>query len=158
MREMFPHTVTLYTVVTEENPSTFEETTTNYITILRGVLLDAVKAKNVNESGLEGADSVALYVPKDVEAVDGVTGEEKQYVGPVEFWKMEDRSGFWTFSVGENSFFVKGEAVHPDCALPFPWAGNISVGSGDHFGERLLPCDRTVPGLSDCRTVQRLCP
>ena len=117
MREMFPHTVTLYTVVTEENPSTFEETTTNYITILRGVLLDAVKAKNVNESGLEGADSVALYVPKDVEAVDGVTGEDKQYVGPVEFWKMEDRSGFWTFSVGENSFFVKGEAVHPD------WSG-----------------------------------
>ena len=117
MREMFPHTVTLYTVVTEENPSTFEETTTNYITILRGVLLDAVKAKNVNESGLEGADSVALYVPKDVEAVDGVTGEEKQYVGPVEFWKMEDRNGFWTFSVGENSFFVKGEAVHPD------WSG-----------------------------------
>ena len=117
MREMFPHTVTLYTVVTEEDPSTFEETTTNYITILRGVLLDAVKAKNVNESGLEGADSVALYVPKDVEAVDGVTGEDKQYVGPVEFWKMEDRSGFWTFSVGENSFFVKGEAVHPD------WSG-----------------------------------
>ena len=117
MREMFPHTVTLYTVVTEENPSTFEETTTNHITILRGVLLDAVKAKNVNESGLEGADSVALYVPKDVEAVDGVTGEDKQYVGPVEFWKMEDRSGFWTFSVGENSFFVKGEAVHPD------WSG-----------------------------------
>lgn len=117
MREMFPHTVTLYTVVTEEDPSTFEETTTNYITILRGVLLDAVKAKNVNESGLEGADSVALYVPKDVEAVDGVTGEAKQYVGPVEFWKMEDRSGFWTLSVGENSFFVKGEAVHPD------WSG-----------------------------------
>lgn len=117
MREMFPHTVTLYTVVTEEDPSTFEETTTNYITILRGVLLDAVKAKNVNESGLEGADSVALYVPKDVEAVEGVTGEKKQYVGPVEFWKMEDRSGFWTLSVGENSFFVKGEAVHPD------WSG-----------------------------------
>lgn len=117
MLDMFPHTVTLYTVVTEEDPSTFEETTTNHITILRGVLLDAVKAKNVNESGLEGADSVALYVPKDVEAVDGVTGEKKQYVGPVEFWKMEDRSGFWTLSVGENSFFVKGEAVHPD------WSG-----------------------------------
>ena len=117
MLEMFPHTVTLYTVVTEEDPSTFEETTTNYSTILRGVLLDAVKAKNVNESGLEGADSVALYVPKDVEAVDGVTGKAKQDVGPVEFWKAEDRSGFWTLSVGENSFFVKGEAVHPD------WSG-----------------------------------
>src|SRR5699024_9938709 len=49
---VFPNTVTLYNVVTEEDPSTFEETTVNHITILRGVLLDAVKAKNVNESGL----------------------------------------------------------------------------------------------------------
>ena len=44
MRDMFPHVVTLYNVVTEEDPSTFEETTVNHITILRGVLLDAVKA------------------------------------------------------------------------------------------------------------------
>lgn len=112
--DMFPHVVTLYNVVTEEDPSTFEETTTNHITILRGVLLDAVKAKNVNESGLVGADSVNLYIPTSVEAVDGVTGEPKQYVGPIEFWRAEDKSGLWTLSTGENTFFVKGEAVHPN--------------------------------------------
>ena len=112
--DMFPHVVTVYNVVTEEDPSTFEETTTNHITILRGVLLDAVKAKNVNESGLVGADAVNLYIPTSVEAVDGVTGEPKQYVGPIEFWRAEDKSGLWTLSAGENTFFVKGEAVHPN--------------------------------------------
>lgn len=111
---MFPHVVTLYNVVTEEDPSTFEETTVNHITILRGVLLDAVKAKNVNESGLVGADSVNLYIPIGVEAVDGVTGEPKQYVGPIEFWRAEDKTRLWTLSTGENTFFVKGEAVHTD--------------------------------------------
>lgn len=111
---MFPHTVTLYNVVTEEDLTTFEETTTNYITILRGVLLDASKAKNVNESGLEGADAVNLYIPISVEAVDGVTGAVKQYTGPIEFWRADDKFGLWTLSVGRNCFFVKGEAVHPD--------------------------------------------
>ena len=111
---MFPHTVTLYTIVSEEDPSTFEETTNSYITILRGVLLDAVKAKNVNESGLEGADSVTLYIPTSVAAIDGVTGEEKEYMRPVEFFRQEDRSGLWTLSTSRNTFFVKGEAVHPD--------------------------------------------
>lgn len=111
---MFPHVVTLYNVVTEEDTTTFEESAVNYITILRGVLLDAVKAQNVNESGLVNADSVSLYIPVDVEAVDGVTGEPKQYKGPIEFWRMEDKTGYWTLSTGQNTFFVKGEAVHPD--------------------------------------------
>lgn len=111
---MFPHAVTLYNVTVEEDPSAFEEHATNHITILRGVLLDAVKAKNVNESGLANADSVTLYIPRNVEAADGVTGEAKQYVGPIEFWRAEDKTKLWTLSTGENTFFVKGEAVHPD--------------------------------------------
>ena len=50
MRDMFPHTVTLYNADTVELPETgFEPTLVNHITILRGVLLDAVKAQNVNE-------------------------------------------------------------------------------------------------------------
>lgn len=115
MRDMFPHTVTLYNADTEERPETgFEPTLVNHITILRGVLLDAVKAKNINESGLVGADSVMLYIPLDVEAVDGVTGEPKQYKGHIEFWRMDDKTGYWTLSTGKNTFFVKGEAVHPD--------------------------------------------
>lgn len=112
---MFPHTVTLYNTETEETPETgFTPTLVNHITILRGVLLDAVKAQNVNESGLVGADSVALYIPLDVEAVDGMTGEPKHYKGPIEFWRLEDKTGYWTLSTGQNTFFVKGEAVHPD--------------------------------------------
>lgn len=115
MRDMFPHVVTLYNSDTEELPETgFEPTLVNHITILRGVLLDAVKAQNVNESGLVNADSVSLYIPVDVEAVDGITGEPKQYKGHIEFWRMEDKAGYWTLSTGQNTFFVKGEAVHPE--------------------------------------------
>ena len=113
--DMFPHVVTLYNTETVELPeNNFEEKTVNYITVLKGVLLDAVKAKNVNESGLVGADSVTLYIPKNVEAVDGVTGEPKEYMGPIEFWRLENKAGKWTLSVGTTTFFIKGEAVHPD--------------------------------------------
>lgn len=111
---MFPHTVTLYNVVTEEDPATFDEVTTNHITVLEGVLLDTVKAHNVNESGLVDADSVTLYIPRSVKATDGVTGEPKAYTGPVEFWNAENWDGLWTLSTGQNTFFVKGKAIHPD--------------------------------------------
>ena len=87
---------------------------TNYITVLRGVLLDESKASNVSKSGLEGADAVNLYIPANVDAMDGVTGERKRYVGPIEFWRTEDKTGLWTLSVSRNCFFVKGEAIHPD--------------------------------------------
>lgn len=112
---MFPHTVTVYNYISSEDPSAgFEPTLINYITVLRGVLLDASKGSNVSKSGLEGADAVNLYIPVGVDAVDGVTGASKQYIGPVEFWRAEDKSALWTLSVGRNCFFVKGEAVHPD--------------------------------------------
>lgn len=111
---MFPHTVTLYNVSNEELPPTFEPVLTNYITVLRGVLLDESKASNVSKSGLEGADAVNLYIPANVDAVDGVTGERKRYVGPIEFWRTEDKTGLWTLSVSRNCFFVKGGVIHPD--------------------------------------------
>lgn len=114
---MFPHVVTLYNVVTEEDQSTFQEKTVNYITILRGVLLDASKASNVNESGLESADAVNLYIPLSVTAVDGLTAQKKRYCGPVEFWRAEDKSGLWTLSDSGNTYFVKGEAVHEDWSI-----------------------------------------
>lgn len=111
---MFPHTVTVYNVETVESPETgFKPVAINHITVLRGVFLEASKASNVNKSGLEGADAVNLYIPFSTPAVDGVTGAEKRYVGPVEFWRAEDKTGLWTLSVGRNCFFVKGEAVHP---------------------------------------------
>nr|DAO89015.1 MAG TPA: hypothetical protein [Caudoviricetes sp.] len=112
--DMFPHVVTVYNTYVETDPSTLEETTANHITVLRGVLLDASKGSNVTKSGLEKADAVNLYIPFSVEAVDGVTGIQRKYVGPVEFWKADDKSDLWTLSVARDSFFIKGEAIHPD--------------------------------------------
>lgn len=119
---MFPHTITVYNVEIYTDKNTFKDVLVNHITVLRGVLLDASKAVNVRESGLVGADAVNLYIPFGVEAVDGLTGEPKKYVGPLEFWRAEDKSEIWTMSIGGTKthgvdgscFFVKGKAVHPD--------------------------------------------
>lgn len=116
---MFLHTVTVYNVSKETDQSTFEENEVNYITILRGVLLDASKASNVRTSGLEGADAVNLYIPFSVTAVDGVTGKEKKYVGPMEFWRATDKTDIWTLSTDRNTFFIKGEAVEPDKTVSY---------------------------------------
>lgn len=112
-----PHTVTIYNVTQEEDKTTFASVQKSYITVLRGVLLEASKASNVRQSGLEGADAVNLYIPFATPAVDGVTGAQKRYVGPQEFWRAEDKSGLWTLSTdgnGGTTFFVKGEVVEPD--------------------------------------------
>ena len=103
---MFPHTVTLY--YNGENP---DFTPVTEITVLKGVFYDAAKAANVVKSGLEGADAVNLYVPFDVEAVDGYTGQPRQYVSPKAFEAAEDKSGIWTLDVGQKFFFVKGEVI-----------------------------------------------
>lgn len=122
-----PHTITVYNAVHETDAATFEETTKLYVTILRGVMLQASKAANVRESGLEGADAVNLYIPFSVEAVDGTTGKAKTYAPPQAFLAAADKSGIWTLSVNGNggiTFFVKGEFVtdnetvalaHDDC-------------------------------------------
>lgn len=100
-----PHTVTLYSLV--EDMVTFE--TKHYITILRGVFYDSVKAVNVRTSGLENADGVSLFIPFSVEAVDGVSLLPKKYVDPKEFERAADKSGIWTLR--PDDFFVKGEVV-----------------------------------------------
>ena len=122
-----PHTVTIYNIVRETDSVTLEEIEYVYITILRGVMLQASKGVNVRESGLEGADAANLYIPFTVEAVDGETGAAKTYAKPQEFAKAADRSGIWTLSYngnGPETIFVKGEFVsdnltvvrfHDDC-------------------------------------------
>ena len=122
-----PHTVTLYNVVQETDPGTFQDVEKLYFTVLRGVFLEASKAVNVRESGLEGADAVNLYIPFSVDAKDGTSGKDKRYVGPQEFFSADDKSGMWTLSTkgnGGTTFFVKGEFVtdnasvalaHDDC-------------------------------------------
>ena len=112
-----PHTVTVYNIVRETDLSTLKEVDHVYITILRGVMLQASKGANVRESGLEGADAANLYIPFAVEAVDGKTGAAKTYAKPQEFFKATDRSGLWTLSYngnGGDTVFVKGEFVSDD--------------------------------------------
>lgn len=122
-----PHTVTIYNVLIDRDPATFEEEERLYVTVLRGVFLEAAKAANVAKTGLEGADAANLYIPFSVSAVDGVTGVEKAYAGPQEFYNAADRAGLWTLSVNGNggeTLFVKGDVVedsvlkvyaHDDC-------------------------------------------
>lgn len=122
---MFPHTITLYNVSVETDKATLESTVVNHITLLNGVLLAASKAVNVRASGMEGADAVNLYIPFDVEAVDAMTGEGKQYLPPVEFWRAEARDRFWTLAISAKgssldgyTFFIKGVALPPEGAKP----------------------------------------
>ncbi len=144
---MFPHTVTVYNTAIEYDGD-YNETAVNHITVLRGVFLDASKAVNVRASGLEGADAVNLYIPFAVEAVDGVTGKGRTFLPPVEFWRQEDHSGYWTISAGggakkggdSSTFFIKGEAVEPDRDRDFlekAYDGVYSVTKVDEkdFGE-----------------------
>lgn len=102
-----PHTVTLYNVG-EEDLVTFEQPIN--ATVLRGVLLDASKAVNVRTSGLEGADSVNLYIPFDVSATDALTGVKRTYVDPKEYAAADDVSSLWTLDTS-NCFFAKGELM-----------------------------------------------
>jgi hypothetical protein len=108
---MFPHTVTVYNV--EQNyGADFNEDFINHITVLHGVLLDATKAINVRSSGIEGADAVNLYIPRNVVAVDALTGAPRQYISPMRYWALDDKSNYWTLSFpgnGGTTFFVKGE-------------------------------------------------
>lgn len=118
---MFPHTVTVYntTIVYDDD---YNGTLTNHITVLRGVFLEASKGDNIRATGLTGADAVNLYIPNDVDAEDGINGAKRKYIPPIDFFKAEDQSEYWTMSAGSGketgkdtaTFFIKGEVVEPD--------------------------------------------
>lgn len=116
---MFPHTITVYNTVVEYDDN-YNGKLTNHITILRGVLMQASKVNNVRSTGDPDADAVNLYIPHAVTAVDGITGKVRKYAPPVDFWKAEDQSEYWTISGGREgnkdtaTFFIKGEVVEPD--------------------------------------------
>lgn len=109
---MFPHVVTVYNV----SEGDAYQISLN-ITILRGVLLDCSKAVNARTSGLEGADSVNLYIPFSVDAVDGQSGKKKSFAQYRAYCTSSDKSGLWTLNPGDDCFFVKGEVV--ETALGF---------------------------------------
>lgn len=122
---MFPHTITLYNITSEIDPDTAADTVTNYITLLKGVLVDDSKAVNVRESGLVGADAVNLYIPFDVEATDPFTGVGKKFLPPIEFWRSDEMDRHWTLAISAKgaplngyTFFIKGAALPPDGVRP----------------------------------------
>lgn len=110
-----PHTVTLYNSVVEVDPDTFKDNESLYSTLLTGVFVDATKAVNVRQSGLESADAVSLYIPFTVSAKDPVTGVKKHFVKPQEFLNADDKTSLWTLAIdgqnGISTFFIKGEIV-----------------------------------------------
>lgn len=115
---MFPHTITLYNTYQGRSPDDVtSDITTHYVTVLRGVLVDASKASNVRASGLDGADAVDLYIPYDAQAVDA-DGNAKTYMEPVAFWNKvqsgDDVSGYWTLSTSKNTWFCKDVVLPPD--------------------------------------------
>lgn len=107
-----PHVVTIYNV--SEDPNTLE---LNYnVTILAGVFLERAQGTNIQKSGLRDADSVRLFIPFSVTAVDGYSGEAKQYIKPKAYAALADKTGYWTLdpggsSSGSDCFFVKGAII-----------------------------------------------
>ena len=105
-----PHTITLYNAYGEDG-------TTQYnITALRGVLCEEQYGTNANKLGQSDTDSVRLFIPFSVLAVDGNSGNEKQYLPPKQFYDAADKSAYWTIDTGGEScavgtFFIKGEVV-----------------------------------------------
>lgn len=91
-----PHTVTVFNG--------------EYATILRGVFLDMQKAANVRESGMDNADSVTLFIPFSVHAVDAMTGDVKTFVTPKVYKASENKHALWTLDEA-GTFFAKGEIM-----------------------------------------------
>ena len=106
---MFPHTVTVYTIT--EDPETAD--VYSNITVVKGVLFDGSKAANVRASGLDGADSVNLYIPFDAVSIGGETGEDKACIRPRAFAAGWDKAGYGRMDPG-STVFGKGEVVNPD--------------------------------------------
>lgn len=110
-----PHVVTLYNV--SEDPDTLE--LVYNITILSGVFLERAQGTNIAKTGLRDADSVRLFIPFSVTAIDGNSGERKQYIGPKAYRRLGSTEGYWTLdpggaSSGSDCFFVKGIIISND--------------------------------------------
>ncbi|MBW7573913.1 hypothetical protein [Caproiciproducens faecalis] len=88
---IFPHTVTIYNY-----------TKAGYNrTVLRGVLWEDTKAKNVNKTGSTSVDSARVFVPFSVDS-GGAT-----YKSPAEYQAYP--TGAWTLQIKQKDFIVKGE-------------------------------------------------
>ncbi len=105
-----PHNVTLINIHHD----------TPYLTILRGVMLQALNGPSVQRKGDTEETKATLYVPFSVNAVNA-GGHRVSFLPPQEYARCLDPENHWTLqtegeSAGRCSFFVKGELSVP-CTL-----------------------------------------
>ncbi|MDU6348407.1 MAG: hypothetical protein E6593_16880 [Clostridium sp.] len=87
----WPHVITIYNYTKDGYNRT----------VLRGVLWEDTKAKNVNKTGSAAVDSVRVFIPFDVDSGGAV------YRPPADYRAAPD--GAWTMQTKQKDFMVKGE-------------------------------------------------
>ena len=105
-----PHTVSLINLHNE----------TPHLTLLRGVMLQALNGQSVQRRGDQEETIATLYVPLSVNAINP-SGEKVSFLPPLEYARCTDPEKHWTLqpegeSAGRCSFFVKGE-IPEACSL-----------------------------------------
>ena len=98
-----PHTVSLINIHHD----------TPCLTVLRGVMLQALNGQSVRHRGDTEETRATLYVPFSVNAVSA-EGHRVSFLPPREYARCLDPENHWTLqtegeSAGRSSFFVKGE-------------------------------------------------
>lgn len=89
----WPHVITIYNYTKDGYNRT----------VLRGVLWEDAKAKNVNKTGSAAVDSVRVFIPFDVDSGGAV------YRPPADYRAAPD--GAWTMQTKAKDFMVKGECA-----------------------------------------------
>ncbi len=105
-----PHTVSLITF----------HNSAPHLTLLRGVMLQAMNGRSVQLRGDTDAAEATLYIPLSVRA-ENPTGESVTFLPPLDYARCPDPENHWTLqpegeSAGRCSFFVKGDLPAP-CTL-----------------------------------------
>ena len=105
-----PHTVSLINL----------DHSTPRLTVLHGVMLQALNGQSVQRRGAMDEANAVLYVPVTVRAVNAA-GESVTFLPPLEYARCPDPEKHWTLqpegeSAGRCSFFVKGE-IPEACTL-----------------------------------------
>ena len=105
-----PHSVSLINLHNE----------TPHLTLLRGVMLQALNGQSVQRRGDQEETIATLYVPLFVNAINP-SGEKVSFLPPREYARCTEPEKHWTLqaegeSAGRGSFFVKGE-IPEACTL-----------------------------------------
>ena len=105
-----PHTVSIINL----------DHSTPRLTVLHGVMLQALNGQSVQRRGAMDEANAVLYVPVTVRAVNAA-GESVTFLPPLEYARCPDPEKHWTLqpegeSAGRFAFFVKGE-LNEACTL-----------------------------------------